>query len=67
VADRLAALAAGRFDRAQIEHLTRVIPLIDRRGRVETLIALEANQRRLEHIGEDLGDFGLADAGFALQ
>ena len=67
VADRLAALAAGRLDGAQIEHLARVVPLVDRRGRVETLVALEADERRLEHVGEDLGDLGLADAGLALQ
>ena len=68
MANRLAALAASRFDGAQIEHLTRVIPLVDGRGcRVETFVALEADERRLKDVGEDLGDFRLADAGFALQ
>ena len=67
MANRLAALAASRFDGAQIEHLTWVIPLVDGRGRVETFVALEADERRLEDVGEDLGDFRLADAGFALQ
>ena len=47
VANRLPALAAGRFDRAQIEHLARIIPLVDRRRRVEAFVALEADQRRL--------------------
>src|SRR5215210_1556056 len=40
VADRLPALATGRFDGAQIEHLAWVIPLVDRGRRVESFIAL---------------------------
>ena len=64
---RLAVDSARRLEGLQVEHLARVVPLVDRRAGVQTLIALEPDQRRVEHRREHLGDFGFADAGFALE
>ena len=64
---RLGVDSAGHLEGAQVEHLARVVPLVDRRARVETLVALEPDERRVEDRREDLGDLGLADARFALE
>ena len=42
------ALASCRLDRAQVEHLARVVPLINCGGGVEAFVALQANERCLE-------------------
>ena len=44
------------------EDLLRVVPLVERRRRVEALVALEPDQVRPVDPGQDLGDLGLADA-----
>jgi hypothetical protein len=67
VAHALPALAPGRLHRAQKQHLARVIPFVDGGGRVETLVALQADQRRFQQVSQDLGDFRLADARLAFQ
>jgi hypothetical protein len=67
VTNRLAAFAAGRLDRTEIEHLTGIVPLVNGGGGVQPLVALQADERGIEEIGEDFGDLGLADAGLALQ
>ena len=48
---------------ARAQHLPRVVPLVERRHRVEPFVALQPNQPRAQHLGEDLGALGLADAG----
>ena len=57
----------GRLGHADLEHLARVVPLIDRRRDVETLVALQADQPATEGGGQHLGDLGLADARLALE
>ena len=60
------ALAFGLGD-ADGDHLRGVIPLIDRGGDVETLVALQPDQAAAEGGRQHLGDLGLADAGLAFE
>src|ERR671936_1430692 len=53
--------------RADVQQLTRVIPLVDRVRNVESLVALESNEPRRHRSGERLRRLGLTDAGFALE
>ncbi len=62
-----AARLAARFEQADLEDLPRVVPLVDRALEIEALVALEPDQRAIEHRGQHLGDLGLADAGLALE
>ncbi len=66
VGGRLLGLAA-RLEQPDLEHLARVVPLVDRGVDVETLVALQPDQPRAERGGQDLGQLGLADAGLALE
>ena len=59
-------LAFGLGD-ADGDHLRGVIPLIDRGGDVEALVALQPDQPAAERRGQHLGDLGLADAGLAFE
>ena len=65
-ARRLLGLAA-RLEQPDLEHLARVVPLVDGRVDVEALVALEADEPGAEGRREDLGELGLADAGLALE
>ena len=47
------------------QHLARVVPLVERRHGIEAFVALQPDQPRAQHIGEDLRALGLADAGRA--
>ena len=58
---------AARLQQPDLEHLARVVPLVDRGVDVEALVALEPDEPRAERRGEDLGELGLADAGLALE
>ena len=58
---------AARFEQPDLEHLARVVPLVDRRVDVEALVALEADEPGTERRGEDLGELRLADAGLAFE
>ncbi len=58
---------AARLLESHLQHLAGVIPLVKRRLRVETLVALQADQVRLQEFGQHLREFGLAYARFALQ
>ena len=58
---------AFRFGEADGDHLRAVIPLIDRGGDVEPLVALQADQLAAERLRQHLGDLGLADAGLAFE
>ena len=58
---------AARLEQPDLEHLARVVPLVDGRVDVEALVALEPDQPGAERRGQDLGQLGLADAGLALE
>ena len=66
---RLALFQAGaaRLAEARVKHLPRVVPLVEGRHGVESLVALQANQPRLQGLGQHLGALGLADAGRPLE
>ena len=49
------------------EHLAGVVPLVEGMVDVEPLVALKADELAPEDGGENLGDFGLADPGLALE
>ena len=59
-------LAAG-LEQADLEHLARVVPLVDGRVDVQALVALEPDEPGAEAGREDLRELGLADAGLALE
>ncbi len=68
----LAPEELGVGDRAflrctDVEELARVVPLVDRVGDIEALVALEADQPRTAGAGERLGCLGLAHPGLALE
>ena len=54
----------GQPDR---EQLPRVVPLVEGLVRSEALVALQPDERRVEHRGKSLGRSRLADTGLALQ
>ena len=56
-----------RLDRAQVEELARVVPLVDGLRRVDALVALQPDQLAAGPPREHLGDLGLADAGLAFE
>src|SRR5437773_7821913 len=53
-------------EQPDVQELARVVPFIDRVREVDAFVALQADQPRAEHVGHDLGRFGLADPGLAL-
>ena len=59
-------LAAG-LEQPDLEHLARIVPLVDRRVDVEALVALEPDEPGAERRREHLGELGLADAGLAFE
>ena len=63
LAGRLAP-GLGQPDR---EQLAGIVPLVQRLGRREPLVALQPDQRRVQHRRQRLRGLGLADAGLALQ
>ena len=67
VLQRLLAVAARRLDEADFQHLPRVVPLIQRVGDINALVALEADEARVQQVRENLGDLRLADARFAFE
>ena len=50
-----------------MEELARIVPFVDGVRDVEALVALEADQARLESPREGLAGLGLPDASFALE
>ncbi len=59
----LAAIRRARgFRQADFEHLRGIVPLVDRRGNIKAFIALQADQRPVERLGQNLGHLRLADA-----
>jgi hypothetical protein len=51
--------------RADREELALVVPFVNGRVGVETLVALQADEPRPQHLGQRFADFGLADPGFS--
>ena len=58
---------ARRFGDPDLDHLTRVVPLVDGGRHVQTLITLQADQAPPESRGQDLPHLGLADPRLSLQ
>ena len=56
-----------RFDRAEVQQLARVVPLVDGLGGVDALVALQAHELAARPARQHLGDLGLADARLALE
>ena len=60
-------ILADALARLDGEELALIVPLVERRVLVETLVALQADQLGAVDGGERLGDLGLADAGLAFE
>ena len=56
-----------RLQRPQVQDLAREVPVVERLGGVDALVALEPDQRQVQRLRERLGERGLAGAGLALQ
>ena len=67
VLEPLAVVLAFGLGDADRDHLRGVVPLVDRGGDVEALVALQPDQPAAERRGQHLGDLGLADAGLAFE
>src|ERR687889_1609628 len=65
--DAFPIFAAEGFGGANVEELAGVVPLVDCLVDVYALVALQADERRLEDAGENFGDLGLADPCLAFQ
>ena len=63
----LASVFLGRLGEADLDHLARIVPLVDRRGDIETLVALQADEPALQCRRQHLGDLGLAHPGLAFE
>ena len=60
-------LLAGGLDRAQVEQLAGVVPLVDGLPGVDALVALQPHQLAAGPAREHLGHLGLADARLAFE
>ena len=58
----LAHLLVGRLGQPDREQLARVVPLVERLGRGDALVALQPDQHGVERLGDRLGGLGLPDA-----
>ena len=67
VLDAGAVVLAFGLGGADGDHLRGIVPLVDRGGDVEPLVALQPDQPAAERLRQHLGDLGLADAGLAFQ
>ena len=63
--DGLPGVAVGPLG-LDAQQLLLVVPLVERLGLVEALVALEADEAGAGHLGDRLGQLGLARAGRAL-
>jgi hypothetical protein len=50
-----------------LQHLAGVVPLVQCLVGVDALVALQPDQLAAEHLGQNLGDLGLADTDLALE
>lgn len=55
---------AFRFERANLQDLPRIVPFIDGRANVKSLLTLQAYECCVRKASENLGDFSLADPCF---
>ena len=55
------------LERPQVQDLAREVPVVERLGGVDALVALEPHQRQLQRLGEGLGERGLAGPGLPLE
>ena len=67
VAHPLGGGGVGRLQRPDVEHLAGVVPVVEGVGDVDALVALEADQARVQHVGQRLRALGLADARLTLE
>ena len=44
-----------------------IIPFVQRRRRIQTLVALQPDETAVQGAGQDLGHLGFADTGFPLE
>ena len=58
---------APRIRQSEREQLAGVVPLVQRLGGVDALVALQADQRGVEHERQCLGGLGLAGTRLALE
>ena len=63
----LAQLGVALVGQPDADQLARIVPLVQRLGGVDPLVALQPHQRRVEDRGERLRRLGLADARRPLQ
>jgi hypothetical protein len=61
------ALGLGGVQRPDRQELARIVPLVQRLGGVDPLVALEPDQPASQQLGEDLGHLRLADARLTLE
>ena len=66
ISDHFAALGLGDALRLDAQELLLVVPLVQRLGLVEALVALQADEASARHLGHRLGQLGLARAGGTL-
>jgi hypothetical protein len=59
-------VSSGRGRRNSSPQLLGVVPLVQRAGLVDALVALQPHQPGPRHLGDGLGEFRLADPGRAL-
>jgi len=52
---------------ADAQQLARVVPLVQRLRCVDPLVALQTDERRVQHDGQRLGGLGLADTRLAFE
>ena len=57
----------GRLGQPDGQQLTRVVPLVQRLGGGDALVALQPDQRGVDRRGQGLGRLGLAHPGLALE
>src|SRR5699024_5672946 len=56
-----------RLDRAQMQDLASEVPVVQRLGGVDALVALQPDERQAESLGESLRERSLAGAGLAFE
>ena len=67
LAHALARVEVAGLERAGVEELAGVVPLVERLGGVDSLVALQADQLGAEDARERLADLGLPHARLALE
>jgi hypothetical protein len=63
----LGGRAAGHVERADVEQLAGVAPVVQRVRDVDALVALKPDQASVEHLRQHFCQLGLADARLAFE